>query len=182
MDFSDQIKSIMNPEMDKTFLAAFMVITGTNIKYDFPSLKRLEYCINIVYKPGHKPQPATLIMVGMYLGETIRRNVGGEWLPEAPDAWNLILRHPTKKGVVAYVKPLLRANYFWDDREKFSLTGMYKNAEFQLNYDITDREAMNKLKDEEGWITMSDGYMLRYTEQPTDDEEENKFLNKFLNK
>lgn len=57
---------------------------GLSLDYSPASLKIMDKAISKYFPKGEEPLPTTLLPLGAYLGEVLRRNLGGEWRLEDP--------------------------------------------------------------------------------------------------
>lgn len=142
---------------------AFLIgIKNPGFKGDFSEndLTALEKIIDELYPLGHKSMVTTLIPFGMYLGETIIRNIpGAEWdlsHAEEGDIFNFRVNVPSGENQVVTVMPFQRVRNFWFDRED-GLAVMYRTINL-FNLQFVNPE---KLKEGE-WKEFANGDKIRF--------------------
>jgi hypothetical protein len=85
------------------------------------SLKVMENALDELYPEGHDPMPTTYIPFGIYLGETIVKNIpGAHWapVPESRNLAEIAVTIPVPKHIDALwtAYPIIRVQEFWHDR------------------------------------------------------------------
>jgi hypothetical protein len=148
------------------FESTIIALMGVKATYDKDMLLGIEKYINDSFSENHKPMPSTCVMLGILLGETIVRNIkGAKWNTKEVDTLYDItvgLELDNSPGEVM-INPVIRIENFFKDKED-SIVAMYLMAELMSNYDIFSQEFKDKFLNEEGWITMPDGYRFRFRE------------------
>lgn len=164
-------KEIADKLISSDMLATMSIAMGINPTYDKQMLLDIERYISTQFNPNHKPLPTTCVMFGILLGETIIRNVEGfKW-----DDSNVVkymfddlklIGETTKSEGSIIINPVVRIDKFFNDKED-SIVALFLLADLMSNYDIHSTEFKNKFLNDEGWITMSDGYTFRFREFKT---------------
>lgn len=132
---------------------------GVKLDYSIDSLIDLENHINEQYPAPHQPLAVTtFVPYGIYLGEMIIKNIGGEWTEDEGNNDFLGIRieldGPTGEKQVVY--PLRRIAKFWEDRTD-TIAGFYNMINMIVNGDL-----MEKMMNSEGeWIDLPDGTRVR---------------------
>ncbi len=154
-EYENLIESLRSPHT----LELLSILASHEIDYSFKSLMVCEETINAMYPEGHKPLPTTLIPFGFLLGETIVRNLGGEWNYDAEDIWDISINIKSNNDNEMSIKPFLRVSKFWNDRTD-AMTAMYRMIEYSTDADLSP-ENLGRFEDEEGWVHFPDGFKFR---------------------
>lgn len=143
-----------------------------SLKYTEKELKLIESKIDEVFPLGHEPMYATLIPFGFYLGQLMIKKVpGAKWyvppeLNEDGDIFDICVEH-VREDQTLRVQPFKRVKKFWSNRnDKMSV--LVRMFEFQTEIKLNN-EYWSTRADEDGWITMPDGYMFRMFKADKDD-------------
>jgi len=129
-------------------------LAGVDFNYSPRSLEKLEVALNDMFPFGRKTDVAVSILIGVYLGEVIVRNIKeaswGEFNTKDPFETEVIV----KKGeMTGHVKPLLRAYKFLNRDRTDALSVFYYMNKAMLE---------DKLKHNTGAEWQEDGpYMYR---------------------
>lgn len=145
---------------------------NTTLKYTEKELQHIESKIDEIFPEGHEPYYSTLIPFGFYLGQLLIKKVkGARWyvppeLNENGDIFDICVEH-VRGDQTLRVQPFSRVKKFWMNRnDKMSV--LVRMFEFQTEITL-NHEYWSTRADEDGWITMPDGYMFRMFKAEKDD-------------
>lgn len=130
------------PTMDKIVEAfekdkkQFEAMFGLKFNYYPQSIRKMEEKLNEMYSFGREVGPQVAVMLGIYLGECIRRNIKNakaEWSELNQYAFETALKIKLKSPVYMHgqeinefeLKPMLRVDKFLNDDRTDSIWAMY---------------------------------------------------------
>lgn len=110
----EEMREKLKPQMPFLFSA----IGFDSIDFTMASLKKLENTINRMYPLGHEPMSTTLMMIGLYVGEVLIKNIpGARWNIKGENPfkdWEIKIDMKELDQFTAY--PVQRVRNFWFDR------------------------------------------------------------------
>lgn len=155
-------KVIKSLEENKKILGGIM---GVEFNFTPGSIQQLEKALDAMYPFGRKLKPEVMIMLGVYLGETIRRTIPNaeiRWGDEAKYAIDneLLVEKIEIDGQMNNtsfsIKPILRLEKFLHEDRTDSLWAMYA-----LCSDLCSGEVKVNENFSEEWKNTSNGYRFR---------------------
>jgi len=166
-DLRETIASMESSGMTDIMITALLKMDITaGLKYTESELALIEEKIDEMFPVGHKPMATTLVPFGYYLGKMfITKFPGSEWYVsdkanETNDIWDVSVKLKVDDSKhTMEVKPFRRVQKFWKNRED-KMTSMLRMVIFTTEISM-DAEYWTKRADEDGWILMGSGDMLR---------------------
>jgi hypothetical protein len=160
----ESLTKMASDELLEKIVLAMLKMNQDKLKYTETELEEIENKINEVFPAGHKPLNTTLIPFGFYLGELLKRKLGGDakWVvPDEPNVgiFDAVIEFSTDGVGRMEARPFQRAEKFWknrDDRMISFIRMICMNAEVKMDKDYWTQRA-----DEDGWVTMAWGDMYR---------------------
>ena len=177
----DLIKTLENGLGEQLIFAFIQLAVGEKnaekykkLKYTLAELGDIEDMLDKQYPIGHIPQSTTLIPFGFYLGQVLKKTFeNSQWIiskdkSEAHHLFEMTIKcELDKNGIGIIVYPFKRVNKYWKDRSD-RLTSLVKMISFTTEISM-DPDYWKHRADDDGWIRLINGEMLRVFKTDKDD-------------